>query len=215
MADTANEPQAVAEDRAPDVTEEQPDAKRARGDDDAPAAAAEPAAAAAEAEAAPAAPAATDAGTTPEAAKPAAPTRDPITIGYKTFTTGQECYKYFNHIISKYRKNQNLNDYEFHNVLELIRTGHPEAERKLATTVAAIQIRDVYTAGMPSSCFHLLRENGETEDVSYRKCVSNLFEEMKDQLMSANKNRSQSGGRGGGRGGRGRANGRGSGRGRN
>jgi hypothetical protein len=214
MADTSDGPKVASEELAPDVTEEQPDAKRARVDGDAAVAteaAAEPAAAG-EAEAAPAA---ADGGK-PKAEKsaPAVP-RDPITVGYKTFTTGQECYKYFNHIICKYRKNQNLNDYEFHNVLELIRTGHPEAERKLSGTVSAIQIRDVYTAGMPSSCFHLLRENGDTEDVSYRKCVANLFNEMKEQLMSANKNRTQSGGRGGGggrRGSRGRGGGRGRGR---
>ena len=212
MTDAANEPQVVAEDRAPDVTEEQPDAKRARVDDAAPgdgaADTSEPAAPA-ELEAAPAA---ADGTGTPEAkAEPAAP-REPITIGYKTFTTGQECYRYFNQIISKYRKNQNLNDYEFHNVLELIRIGHPEAERKLSGAVSAIQIRDVYTAGQPSSCFHLLRENGDTEDVSYRKCVANLFDEMREQLMSASKNRPHSGGRGGGggrRGGRGRGRGRG------
>ncbi|KAG7670803.1 hypothetical protein Ndes2526B_g01442 [Nannochloris sp. 'desiccata'] len=216
MTDASKEPQVAVEERAPDVTEEQPDAKRARVDGDATAAtetATEPAAGG-EAEAAPAA---ADGGT-PEAAKaaPAVP-RDPITVGYKTFTTGQECYKYFNHIICKYRKNQNLNDYEFHNVLELIRTGHPEAERKLSGTVSAIQIRDVYTAGMPSSCFHLLRENGDTEDVSYRKCVANLFDEMKEQLMSSNKNRVQSGGgggRGGGGGGRRGGRGRGGSRGR-
>jgi len=214
MTDASSKPQVASAERAPDVTEEQPDAKRARLDGDAAAAAAAKTAAecagGGEAEAAPAA---ADGGT-PNAEKAAPPApRDPITVGYKTFTTGQECYKYFHHIICKYRKNQNLNDYEFHNVLELIRIGHPEAERKLSGTVSAIQIREIYTAGVPSSCFHLLRENGDTEDVSYRKCVANLFDEMKAQL--ANKNRAQSGGRGGrgGRqGGRGRGGGRGWGR---
>ena len=142
-----------------------------------------------------------------------AATTDPITIGYKTFTSGRECYNYFHHIISKYRKNQNLNDYEFHNVYELIRLGHPEAERKLSPKVSGIQIRDVYAAGVPSSCFHLLREDGATEDVSYRKCVSNLFAEMKDVLAASSRQggNKRGGGRGGGRRGGGR---RGGGRGR-
>jgi uncharacterized membrane protein YgcG len=218
MTDAANEPQVVAEDRAPDVTEEQPDSKRARVDAEEPAAA-EPTPAAEGPAATEAAPAAAPADT-PEAVKVAPPApRDPVTIGYKTFTTGQECYNYFHHIIAKYRKNQNLNDYEFHNVMELIRNGHPEAERKLANKVAAIQIRDVMTSGLPSSCFHLLRENGDTEDVSYRKCVANLFEEMKEQLMSANKQRQAGNGggsrSGGGRGGRGRGGGGGRGNRRN
>jgi hypothetical protein len=93
-------------------------------------------------------------------------------------------------------------------VLELIRTGHPEAERKLEGGVQAIQIRDVLTAGVPSSCFHLLRASGVTEDVSYRKCVANLFSEMKELVQGQGQGqggaRGQHGGRGGGRrGGRG------------
>ena len=34
----------------------------------------------------------------------------PVTVGYKTFATGNECYKYFHGIITRYRKNQNLNE---------------------------------------------------------------------------------------------------------
>lgn len=34
----------------------------------------------------------------------------PKKIGYKTFQTGSECYKYFNGLLTTCRKNQNLND---------------------------------------------------------------------------------------------------------
>lgn len=34
----------------------------------------------------------------------------PIKIGYRTFQTGAECYKYFQNLMSKLRKNQNLNE---------------------------------------------------------------------------------------------------------
>lgn len=182
----------ATEERAPDAGDaaEEPDAKRPRVEDGQ----------AGEGDAEAAAPEA-DADAAPEAEKiPAVPT-DPVTIGYKTFTSGRECYNYFHHIMSKYRKNQNLNEYEFHNVIELIRLGHPEAERKLSGNVTGVQIREVYAEGIPSTCFHLLREDGATEDVSYRKCVSNLFAEMKSVLAANTRQGGKSGGRGGGRGG--------------
>lgn len=92
--------------------------------------------------------------------------------------------------------------------MELIRVGHPEAERKLAAKVDAIQIRDVYTAGVPSCCFHLIRADGSTEDVSYRKCVAKLFPEMKDLVAHQSGGQTQSG-RENSRRGRGRGRGRG------
>lgn len=36
--------------------------------------------------------------------------KEPIKIGYKTFSTGKECYDYFHHIMKNYRKKQNLNE---------------------------------------------------------------------------------------------------------
>ena len=91
--------------------------------------------------------------------------------------------------------------------------GHPEAERKLASKVAAVQIRDVYMAGKPSSCFHLLREDGAIEDVSYRKCVANLFQDMQELMVGSTSQKPRnSQGQGGGGGGRGRGGGRGGGR---
>lgn len=36
--------------------------------------------------------------------------RPPVTVGYKTFTSGRQCYDYFHSIISGYRRDQNLND---------------------------------------------------------------------------------------------------------
>jgi len=38
---------------------------------------------------------------------------NPITVGYKKFASGSECYKYYHLVITKYRKNQNLNDVGF------------------------------------------------------------------------------------------------------
>lgn len=87
--------------------------------------------------------------------------------------------------------------YEFHNVMELIRIGHPESSRKLATKVNAIQIRDTHTHNRVSQCFHLLKANGAAEDVSYRKCVSHLFPEMAT-VLSPKPNTNSPGKKGGG-----------------
>ena len=83
-------------------------------------------------------------------------------------------------------------------MVELIRLGHPEAERKLAGKVTAVQIRDLFIAGKGSSCFHLIRAEGPVEDVSYRKCIANLFPEMKELI--ANQSGQQAQQRAGGRG---------------
>ena len=45
-----------------------------------------------------------------EAAAEAAVTEQPVQIGYKTFPTGKDAYKYYHGLISKLRKYQNLND---------------------------------------------------------------------------------------------------------
>lgn len=90
---------------APHAAEDEPAAKKAKVDDVADdaigspeAAAAEPSAAGEEGAAGPA-----------EAAAEAAVPVEPQTIGYRTFNTGLECYKYFHGLITKLRKYQNLN----------------------------------------------------------------------------------------------------------
>lgn len=99
----------------------------------------------------------------------------PVSIGYKTFANDDECRAYFRHILTSYRRHQDLNDYEKHNVIDLIEKGHPQAERKMSGGVKAIQVREKRVDGRSSKCFHLIRDNGDLEDVSYVKCVENLF----------------------------------------
>ncbi len=98
-----------------------------------------------------------------------------VSIGYKTFANDEECRAYFRHILTSYRRNQDLNDYEKHNVIDLIKKGHPQAEKKMSGGVRAIQVREKKVDGRSSKCFHLIRDNGAMEDVSYVKCVENLF----------------------------------------
>lgn len=44
------------------------------------------------------------------APEPTPQNAEPVKIGYKSFASGAACYEYFHNIISKYRKNQNLNE---------------------------------------------------------------------------------------------------------
>ncbi|PRW44914.1 Guanine nucleotide-binding subunit beta 1 [Chlorella sorokiniana] len=139
----------------------------------------------------------------------AAAPQEPVTIGYKTFASGDAALQYYRTLIAKLRKYQNLNDYEFHMVYELVKQGHPDATRKLEGGVRAIQIREVDIGGNVTACFFLVHEDGSDEDVSYRKCLANLFADMKGLTQSAPSGGARkssgrgSGGRGGGRGGRG------------
>lgn len=94
----------------------------------------------------------------------------------------------------------------------------PCAAAQLAGGVRAIQIRERYFGGHTTSCFFLLREGGEAEDVSYRKCVANLYKDMGHLMDQQQQCGGGGGGRGSGGGGSGRrgsGRGRGRGRGRN
>lgn len=97
------------------------------------------------------------------------------TIGYRTFSNGEECRNYFRHILTSYRRHQDLNEYEYHNLLQLIEKGHPRATEKLQGGVKSIQVREKRVDGRSSKCFHLIKDNGDVEDVSYVKCVESLY----------------------------------------
>ena len=119
---------------------------------------------------------------------PPAPVDAPVKIGYKTFESGSSAAKYFYTLINSVTQGQELNEYEFHNVIELLRAGHPEAERKLRgsgvapsssaaaaapPSVRAVVVRPHAVEGSP--CFHLVRTDGSVEDFSTKKCVCALF----------------------------------------
>ncbi|KDD73790.1 hypothetical protein H632_c1835p1, partial [Helicosporidium sp. ATCC 50920] len=98
----------------------------------------------------------------------AAPVADDseVTIGYKTMS-GAQTQAYFQDLLSNLRRYQSLNEYEHHMVCELVKLGHPDAERKLAGGVRAVQVRDTEHEGATSKCFFLIHEDGKVEDVSY------------------------------------------------
>lgn len=150
---------------------------------------------------------------------------DAVTVGPLTFSGATEACSYFSDLLSHFRPEQDLNEYEFVVLLELLTKGHRDPQKKIGVGVSSFQIRTHPTYG--SKCFYICRTDGTSEDFSFRKCVARLFPNdplprgrttAKAQGNQGGAHVSNGGGRGsqrgsGGRRGRGRGGRRGRGRG--
>ncbi|KAK9815372.1 hypothetical protein WJX72_002394 [[Myrmecia] bisecta] len=132
-----------------------------------------------------------------------------VKIGYKKFKNGQEASGYFHHLVNTLTQGQDLNEYEFTVVLDLLKKGHPEPSKKIGSGVRAIQVNQHRTE--ESVCFFVQRTDGTEEDFSVRKCLATLFPAWGAGLKQKQGSRPSPGGRRGGRGGGGRFGGRGGG----
>ncbi|XP_016459717.1 protein EMBRYO DEFECTIVE 514-like [Nicotiana tabacum] len=132
---------------------------------------------------------------------------DPVTVGPKSFGSSMEMFDYFYKLLHSWTLNLNLNKYEQVVLLDLLKKGHSEPEKKIGTGVRAFQIR--FHPQFKSRCFFVVREDDSVDDFSFRKCVDQI------QPLPANMQVKHyaNGGKGGGGGGRGGGYGRGRGRG--
>ncbi|KMT10819.1 hypothetical protein BVRB_5g114730 [Beta vulgaris subsp. vulgaris] len=140
---------------------------------------------------------------------------DPVKIGPKTFGSSLEMFNYFYKLLHSWPLFLDLNKYEHMVLLELIKKGHPEADKKIGSGVEAFEVREhsVYK----SRCFFAVRTDKSAEDFSFRKCVNNILPLPENMQGNSDVNNVLGGGRkkgGGGGGGRGGGRGRGRGRGR-
>jgi len=107
-------------------------------------------------------------------------------------------------------------------LLELLKNGHAEPEKKIGGGVRAFQVRKHPT--YKSRCFFLIREDDSADDFSFRKCVDHILPLPEDMHLKSDANKALGsdgggggkhrghggkggrgwGGRGGGRGGHGR-----------
>ena len=105
--------------------------------------------------------------------------------------------------------------YEHMVLLDLLKKGHSEPDKKTGARVKAFQVK--YHPMWKSRCFFLIRENDTMDDFSFRKCVDKILPLPEDMKIKFDGNGKGHGGKGGGssggRGGRGRGRGRGHGRG--
>ncbi|XP_030529970.1 protein EMBRYO DEFECTIVE 514 [Rhodamnia argentea] len=132
-------------------------------------------------------------------------------VGPKEFGSSVEMFDYFFKFLHFWPANVNVNKYEYMTLLELIKKGHLEPDKKIGVGIKAFQVR--FHPTFKSKCFFLIREDDSVDDFSFRKCVDHIIplpEEMKakdgvSRALGGGKGR---GGRGGGgRGGRGRGRG--------
>lgn len=101
--------------------------------------------------------------------------------------------------------------YEHMMLLELIKKGHAEPEKKIGSGIKAFQVR--YHPVFKSRCFFLVREDESVDDFSFRKCVDHIAPLPEDMKPKTGANIALGGGKGKGGGGRSRGRGRGRGRG--
>ncbi|XP_055828147.1 protein EMBRYO DEFECTIVE 514-like [Solanum dulcamara] len=128
----------------------------------------------------------------------------PVSVGSKSFLSSVEMFDYFYKLLHSWSLNLNLNKYEHMVLLDLLKKGHAEPERKIGTGVRAFQIR--FHPHFKSRCFFVVREDDSVDDFSFRKCV--------DQIQPLPANMQTKHYANGGKGGSGRGRGGGYGRGR-
>lgn len=103
--------------------------------------------------------------------------------------------------------------YEHMVLLDLLKKGHPEPDKKIGGGIQAFQVR--YHPTYKSRCFFLIREDETADDFSFRKCVDHMLPLPEDMKVKSDANKALGGGggggkgRGGGRGGHGHGHGKG------
>lgn len=69
-----------------------------------------------------------------------------------------------------------LQKYEHMCLYALLTKGHATSEAKVGCGVRAFQARCYKTDEFVSRCFFLIRDDGTSEDFSFRKCIINLMD---------------------------------------
>ncbi|KAK9198620.1 hypothetical protein WN944_013806 [Citrus x changshan-huyou] len=136
-----------------------------------------------------------------------------VKLGPKEFGSSIEMFDYFYKFLHFWPPNLNVNKYEHMVLLDLLKKGHPEPDKKIGEGIQAFQVR--YHPTYKSRCFFLIREDETADDFSFRKCVDHMLPLPEDMKVKSDANKALGGGggggkgRGGGRGGHGHGHGKG------
>ncbi|CAN4099380.1 unnamed protein product [Withania somnifera] len=123
----------------------------------------------------------------------------PVSVGPKNFGSSVEMFDYFYKLLHSWSPNLNLNKYEHIVLLDLLKKGHLEPDRKIGTGVRAFQIR--FHPQFKSRCFFVIREDSSVDDFSFRKCVDHILPLPENMQVKHEANKYLArGGKGGGRG---------------
>ena len=133
----------------------------------------------------------------------------PVSLGPKTFGSAVEMLDYFYNILNQWPPNLKVNKYEHMVLVDLLKTGHSEPDKKIGCGIQAFQVR--FHPRFKSRCFFLIRDDDSVDDFSFKKCVDHILPLPEDMKVKSDNFLGGGRGRPGGRGGRGR--GRGYGRG--
>ncbi|CAM9001305.1 unnamed protein product [Rhodiola kirilowii] len=133
---------------------------------------------------------------------------DEVKLGAKTFGSSVEMFDYFYKFLHFWPPNLNINKYEHMMLLDLLKKGHSEADRKIGVGIKSFQVR--YHPFYKSRCFFLVRDDDSSDDFSFRKCIDHVLPLPENMKVKSDVNKSLGGrgsggyrGRGRGRGGRG------------
>ncbi|KAK6920873.1 hypothetical protein RJ641_014551 [Dillenia turbinata] len=142
-------------------------------------------------------------------------TQEEVVLGPKKFGSSEEMFYYFNNFLYHWPPNVDINKYEHLVLLDLLKKGHLESDKKIGSGVNFFQIQ--FHPTFKNRCFSIIREDEIVDNFSFRKCVDNILP-LPDHLQpNHNANKALSGqdqfvgnrgGRGGRRGGHGRGGGR-------
>ena len=80
-------------------------------------------------------------------------------------------------------------------LLELLKKGHAEPDKKIGAGIRAFQVRKHPT--YKSRCFFLIREDDSVDDFSFRKCVDHILPLPEEMHMKSDQNKALGGGGGG------------------
>ncbi|KAL2492964.1 Protein of unknown function (DUF3223) [Abeliophyllum distichum] len=128
-----------------------------------------------------------------------------VSVGPKTFGSSADMFEYFYKILHFWTPNLNINKYEHTVLLDLLRKGHLEPEKKIGNGIKAFQVR--FHPQFKSRCFFLVRNDESVDDFSFRKCVDHIQPLPENMQIIHDVNKALRG-KGSGRG-RGRGRGRG------
>ncbi|KAL7178436.1 hypothetical protein ACSBR2_031554 [Camellia fascicularis] len=98
---------------------------------------------------------------------------DRVSVGPKNFGSSVEMFDYFYKFLHYWPPNVNVNKFEQMVLLELLKKGHPEPEKKIGKGISAFQAR--FHPQFKSCCFFIIRNEESVDDFSFRKCVDHIL----------------------------------------
>ncbi|KAG4118721.1 hypothetical protein ERO13_D11G035000v2 [Gossypium hirsutum] len=124
-----------------------------------------------------------------------------VRLGPKEFGSSVEMFDYFYNLLHYWATHLNLNKYEHMVLLELLKKGHEEPDKKIGKGIKGFQVR-IHPV-WKSKCFFVIKDDDTFDDFSFRKCVDHILP-LPDEMKQHDTNKASNGSRGGKGSGRGR-----------